>query len=212
VAEIGHNGQANHQYDLKDFWSSVDSRSMPAVSFLKAAAYQDGHAGYSSPLDEQRFLVETINRLQKTPDWKNTAVVIAYDDSDGWYDHQMGPIVNASNDPVHDALTGTNTCASNVSRIAGGYQDRCGYGPRLPLIVVSAYAKVNFVDHTTTDQSSILRFIEDNWSTGRVGNFSFDQKAGSLNNLFGFSDAASGRSSAVSKLFLDPSTGRPSKS
>ena len=80
---------------------------MPAVSFLKAPAYQDGHAGYSSPLDEQRFLVETINRLQKTPDWKNTAVVIAYDDSDGWYDHQMSPIVNQSNDPAHDALTAT---------------------------------------------------------------------------------------------------------
>ena len=59
---------------------------MPAVSYLKAAAYQDGHAGCSTPLDEQRFLVDTVNRLQKTPDWKDTAVVVAYDDSDGWYD------------------------------------------------------------------------------------------------------------------------------
>jgi phospholipase C len=209
VAEIGHSGPANHQYDLTDFWSSVDARSMPAVSFLKASAYQDGHAGYSSPLDEQRFLVETINRLQKTPDWKNTAVVIAYDDSDGWYDHQMSPIVNQSNDPAHDALTATSTCGTNASRIAGGYQDRCGYGPRLPLIVVSPFAKVNFVDHTTTDQSSVLRFIEDNWNTGRVGNFSFDAKAGSLNDLFTFSDGASGKSSAGNELFLDPSTGQP---
>ena len=56
---------ANHQYDLTDFWSAVDASSLPSVSFLKAAAYQDGHAGYSTPLDEQRFLVETINRLQK---------------------------------------------------------------------------------------------------------------------------------------------------
>jgi phospholipase C len=214
VSEIGHAGQANHQYDLTDFWSSVDAKSMPAVSFLKAPANQDGHAGYSSPLDEQRFLVETINRLQNTPDWKSTAVVIAYDDSDGWYDHQMSPIVNQSNDPAHDALTDTNTCGTNASRIAGGYQDRCGYGPRLPLVVVSPYAKANFVDHTTTDQSSILRFIEDNWKTGHVGNFSFDQKAGSLNNLFVFSDQGSGkgRSSAGNKLFLDPSTGQPSKS
>jgi phospholipase C len=214
IAEIGHSGQANHQYDLTDFWSSVDAKSMPAVSFLKAPAYQDGHAGYSSPLDEQRFLVETINRLQKTPDWKSTAVVISYDDSDGWYDHQMSPIVNHSNDPAHDALTGSNTCGSTGS-VAGGYQDRCGYGPRLPLIVVSPYAKVNFVDHAATDQSSILRFIEDNWKTGRVGNFSFDQKAGDLNGLFTFSAGASGQSNAsgsvANELFLDPSTGRPSK-
>jgi len=211
VSEIGHAGQANHQYDLTDFWSAVDAKSMPAVSFLKAPAYQDGHAGYSSPLDEQRFLVETLNRLQKTPDWKSTAVVISYDDSDGWYDHQMSPIVNQSNDPAHDALTNTSTCGTNANRIAGGYQDRCGYGPRLPLIVVSPYAKANFVDHTTTDQSSILRFIEDNWNTGRVGNFSFDQKAGSLNNLFAFSDKSKGDSNGQQNLFLDPATGQPAK-
>jgi len=212
VAEIGHSGPANHQYDLTDFWSSVDARSMPAVSFLKAPANQDGHAGYSSPLDEQRFLIETINRLQKTTDWKNTAVVIAYDDSDGWYDHQMSPIVNQSNDPAHDALTDTSTCGTNAGRIAGGYQDRCGYGPRLPLVVISPYAKANFVDHTTTDQSSILRFIEDNWKTGRTGNFSFDEKAGSLNNLFSFSDdQRKADSQGQPKLFLDPATGQPVK-
>jgi phospholipase C len=211
VSEIGHAGPANHQYDLTDFWSSVNAKSMPAVSFLKAPANQDGHAGYSSPLDEQRFLVETINRLQKTPGWGNTAVVISYDDSDGWYDHQMSPIVNQSNDPAHDALTDTSTCGTNASRIAGGYQDRCGYGPRLPLIVVSPFAKANFVDHTTTDQSSILRFIEDNWQTGRIGNSSFDEKAGSLNNLFVFSGQSRGDSKGQPSLFLDPATGQPAK-
>ena len=212
MAEIGHSGPANHQYDLTDFWSSVEAKSMPAVSFLKAPAYQDGHAGYSSPLDEQRFLIQTLNRLQKTPDWKNTAVVIAYDDSDGWYDHQMSPIVNQSNDPAHDALTDTSTCGANAARIAGGYQDRCGYGPRLPLVVISPYAKANFVDHTTTDQSSILRFIEDNWKTGRTGNFSFDEKAGSLNNLFSFSDdQTKADSQGQPTLFLDPVTGQPAR-
>jgi phospholipase C len=109
---------------------------MPAVSVLKAPANEDGHAGYSSPLDEQRFIVETINRLQQTPDWKDTAVVISHDDSDGWYDHQMSPIVSQSNDSAHDGLTDTSTYGTKASRIAGGYQDRCGYGPRLPLVVV----------------------------------------------------------------------------
>jgi phospholipase C len=63
---IGKQGQANHQYDLEDFWSAVDTHNMPAVSFLEAPAYLDGHPGYSDPLDEQTFLGNTINRLQKT--------------------------------------------------------------------------------------------------------------------------------------------------
>jgi phospholipase C len=87
----------------------------------------------------------------------------------------------------------------------GGYQDRCGYGPRLPLLIVSPYAKSNFVDHSTTDQTSILRFIEDNWETGRIGNFSFDTKAGSLMNMLTFT--RNGPVGGPNKLFLDPVTG-----
>ena len=209
VAEIGHAGVANHQYDLTDFWSAVDAKNMPSVSFLKAAGYQDGHAGYSTPLDEQQFVVSTINRLQKTPDWKSTAVIIAYDDSDGWYDHQMSPIVNQSNDPGVDALAGGTSCGTGAP--LGGYPDRCGHGPRLPLLVISPYAKSNFVDHTVTDQTSILKFIEDNWKTGRVGNGSFDANAGSLGNLFSFTGDERGPENSRSTLFLDPLTGQPTR-
>jgi phospholipase C len=200
---VGSPDQANHQYDLADFFAALDADNLAAVSLLKAPAFQDGHAGNSNPLDEQAFLVSTINRIQRTPFWHDTAIVIAYDDSDGWYDHQMGPIVNQSLDPVNDALDGT-TCGKKAQNVAGGYQDRCGYGPRQPLLVVSPWAKENFVDHQVTDQTSILRFIEDNWQTGRIGNFSLDEKAGSLDNLFDFSHPRGRR------LFLDPSTGRPS--
>ncbi len=201
VAMIGHTDQANHQYDMQDFWAAVDAGNMPAVSFLKAPAYQDGHAGYSDPLDEQTFLVQTINRLQRSPEWATTAVIIAYDDSDGWYDHNMGPIVSQSGDPVNDALT-NGSCGNGGS----GYADRCGYGPRLPLLVVSPWAKRNFVDHSTTDQASILRFIEDNWNLGRIGDDSFDAKAGSLGNMFNFSH---GHRHHVRRLFLNPTTGQP---
>jgi phospholipase C len=200
TAMIGKTDQANHQYDLEDFWNALDHGSLPAVSFLKAAAYQDGHAGYSDPLDEQTFLVETINRLQKSPEWNETAVIIAYDDSDGWYDHVMGPILQTSQTNA-DALTGPGSCGV---RVPGQYQGRCGYGPRLPLLVVSPFAKDNFVDHTVTDQSSILRFIEDNWSLGRIGDQSFDALAGTLDNLFDFSPAHHAK-----RVFLDPSTGQP---
>jgi phospholipase C len=199
IAMIGKTDQANHQYDLSNFWDAATRGDMPAVNFLKASGYQDGHAGYSDPLDEQHFLVDTINRLQKLPTWSSTAVIIAYDDSDGWYDHVMGPIVSQSNDPAYDALSDPGQCGTLK---AGAYPDRCGYGPRLPLLVISPFAKENFVDHSITDQTSILRFIEDNWRLGRIGNQSFDALAGSLSNMFDFS---SHRNSA--RLFLDPSTG-----
>ena len=70
---------------------------MPSVSYLKAAEYQDGHAGYSDPLDEQNFLVNTVNQIEKSKYWTSTAIVVTYDDSDGWYDHQASQIVNGSN-------------------------------------------------------------------------------------------------------------------
>ena len=198
AAMIGRQDKANHQYDLADFWVAVKARNLPAVSFLKAPGYQDGHAGYSDPLAEQRFIVETMNKLQKLPTWKETAVIIAYDDSDGWYDHVLAPVVNQSN-MVADALTGPRSCGVAAPK---AYQGRCGYGPRLPLLVISPFAKHNFVDSTVTDQTSILRFIEDNWGLGRIGNQSFDEKAGSLTNLFDFNHRSERR------LFLDPNTGR----
>jgi phospholipase C len=196
---IGQTDQANHQYDLSDFWAAVNAGHMPAVSFLKAAAYQDGHAGYSDPLDEQTFLVDTINALQKTPAWGSTAVVIAYDDSDGWYDHVMGPIVMPSAS-AQDALTGPGVCGTPQP---GAYLDRCGYGPRQPLLVISPFAKRNFVDHSVTSQSSILRFIEDNWNLGRIGNQSFDALAGTLDNMFSFQGPEN------DKLILNDQTGEP---
>lgn len=52
VAEIGHNGRANHNYDLSGFDAAIEAGNLPAVSFLKAGEYQNGHAGYSDPLDE----------------------------------------------------------------------------------------------------------------------------------------------------------------
>jgi phospholipase C len=200
VSMIGQTDQANHQYDLTDFWAAVEAGNMPAVSYLKAAAYQDGHAGYSDPLDEQTFLVNTINKLEQSKFWKSTAVIIAYDDSDGWYDHVLAPVVSQSAS-ADDALSGPGTCGTPR---AGAYLDRCGYGMRQPLLVISPFAKHNFVDHSVTDQSSILRFIEDNWNLGRIGNQSFDALAGSLGGMLTTGDEGDGN-----KLFLDPSTGQP---
>jgi|HubBroStandDraft_2_1064218.scaffolds.fasta_scaffold01816_6 phospholipase C len=185
VALIGHQGdQANHQYDIPDFWNAAHAGNLPAVSFIKAPAYQDGNAGYSNPLLEQQFVVDFVNRLQAFPDWQTTAVVLAWDDSGGWYDHVMSPIINQSQ-TARDSLTGVGLCGSNPNKIAGGYQARCGYGTRLPFLLVSPWAKQN-VDHGVTDQTSIIRFIEDNWQTGRIGDSSFDALAGDIQAMFDF--------------------------
>ncbi|MBE8518871.1 alkaline phosphatase family protein [Amycolatopsis sp. H6(2020)] len=196
VQAIGQTDRANHQYDISDFNDALQAGSMPAVSFLKAPEYQDGHAGYSDPLDEQQFVVGEINKIQQSPDWKSTAIVLAYDDSDGWYDHQKPPIINGS----HDASQDQAVCTAKATTV-GTYADRCGYGPRLPLLVVSPFSKVNHVDHTLTDQTSVLKFIEDNWFTGRIGDASFDTRANSLDGMFDFWWPK------ARKVALDPKTG-----
>ncbi|UJB45595.1 phospholipase C [Streptomyces sp. A1-5] len=188
VDEIGHAGQANHNYDLTDFDAALRAGKLPAVSFLKAPAYQDGHAGNSDPLDEQHFLVDQINHIQQAPQWKDTAVVVAYDDSDGWYDHAFAKPRNGSKDSSTDAngkSTDSPACQSGPAA-AGGYQDRCGPGTRQPLLVISPYSKTNHIDHTATEQTSVIKFIEDNWHLGRIGDASFDARAGALTSMFDF--------------------------
>ncbi|MBI4900670.1 MAG: alkaline phosphatase family protein [Actinobacteria bacterium] len=199
MTEIGHAGQANHQYDLSDFAAVVNSPDMPAVSFLKAADYQDGHAGYSDPIDEQAFLASQINAIEASPNWANTMVVVAYDDSDGWYDHQAAVLTNASA-TTDDAKFCAAAAASGVP-VADGQADRCGPGPRQPLLVISPFAKTNYVDHTQTDQASILRFIEDNWNVGRIGGASADTRAGSLAGMLHLPNPK------APQVLVDPRTG-----
>jgi phospholipase C len=208
VDMIGQTDQANHQYDLTRLWQALDAHNLPSVSYLKAPGYQNGHPGYSDPLLEQEFVVETVNRLMRSPEWATMAIIIAYDDSDGWYDHVMPPVVNQSQ-TAYDFLSAPNDSGgqSGTNPPLGGYQGRFSFGPRMPLIVISPFAKVNFVDHTVTDQSSIVRFIEDNWGLDRIGDSSFDQYSGTLLNMFDFEDSHRGH--LAGRLILDPQTGQP---
>ena len=203
-----HDGGANHQYDVHDFFDALSAGNFPAVSFVKAPGYQDGHAGYSDPLDEQTFVTGVINAVMKQPEWSSTAVVILYDDSDGWYDH-VPNIVRGSNIPV-SGFDNLAQCTSVNTEVLPGVdggkpaQGRCGYGPRLPLLVVSPYARPNFVDHAVTDQTSVLRFIEDNWVGGQRIAGSYDAIAGRLDNMLDFNAKPNTR-----QYLLDGSTGEP---
>ena len=196
---------ANHQYDINDFFSAVSAGNYPSVSFLKAPAYQDGHAGYSDPLDEQAFVTKVVNFLEQQPDWKSTAVIVAWDDSDGWYDHQYQSPTSASFSSA-DQLNGNGICGTGTQPAGLNGQPvngRCGPGTRLPFLVISPYAKQNYVDHTLISQASVVRFIEDNWLGGqRIGGGSFDATAGSIMNLFNFS-----ASPRTTPLYLDPTLG-----
>jgi len=197
---------ANHAYDLEDFFTAVGSGNYPAVSFIKMAAYQDAHPGNSDPLDEQTGLVTLINFLQQRPDWDSTAVILAYDDSDGWYDHAFSPTTRTSFSPS-DALNGAGICGVVGTTEPIGVNGlpvhgRCGPGTRQPFMVISPYAKKNYVSHAFVTQASIPQFIEDNWLNGeRVGGGSFDATTGSIVDMFNFSRANS------TALILDPTFG-----
>ncbi|HEV2952475.1 MAG TPA: alkaline phosphatase family protein, partial [Candidatus Dormibacteraeota bacterium] len=122
-----------------------------------------------------------------------------------WYDHVLAPILTQSQTGL-DGLTGAGLCGSNPARVPAGQQGRCGLGPRLPLLVISPFAKKNYVDHSVTDQSSIIHFVEDNWKLGGIGSGSVDQSSGSLNGMFNFNDREGGGDD--SRLFLNPQTGQ----
>jgi phospholipase C len=226
TAEIGHDGPANHGYDIQDFFTAVSAGNYPAVSFIKMPAFQDSHpnGGESNTLDEQAGVVDLINFLQEQPDWDSTAVIIAYDDSDGWYDHAFAqPTTRASFSQIPvikggvqtsltDALNGNGNCgipgALGTSLPEGihgqGVNGRCGVGMRQPFLVISPYAKKNFISHVFSTQASIPQFIEDNWLNGeRLGQGSFDndRQTGSIMDMFDFSQKP-GR-----KLILDRTEG-----
>ena len=218
----------NHNYDTSDFDQLVagisagrlPASALPAVSFLKAPGYQDGHAAYSDPADEQQFIVNEINALQKSPDWRSTAVIVNYDDSDGWYDHVYSGVTNPSTSAA-DNLTGTTTTgptsgkctqAASSDTPLNGEQGRCGFGPRLPMMVISPYSKVNGIDHNLSDQASIINFIEYNWRLPGIQGSADqilagrDQASGIPFDLAGMFDFGARH---TTPLILDPATGQP---
>ncbi len=197
---------ANHAYDLNQFEAAVGQGNFPAVSLIKLPTFQDAHPGNSDPLDEQTGVVNLINFLQQQPDWDSTAVIISYDDSDGWYDHAFAPTTHASFS-TSDALNGAGLCGAVGATEPAGLNGlpvagRCGPGTRIPFLVISPYAKTNYVGHVQISQASIPQFVEDNWLNGkRLGGGSFDATTGSIMDMFNFKKAN------TKTLILDPTFG-----
>ena len=124
----------NVQHGLDDFITEAEHGTLPAVSFLKPGD-DDGHPGYSTLAAFENFTARAIAAVQNNPKlWKSTAIFVTFDEGGGYYDSGYIQPVSFFGD-----------------------------GPRVPMIVVSPYARRDYVDHTYTDHVSILKFIEANW-------------------------------------------------
>jgi phospholipase C len=186
LSDIGYTDQANHQYDTSYFTDALNGTGgaqLPAVSYIKPPAYENAHPGNSDPLEEQQFLVNEINAIEKSKYWSSTAIVITYDDSDGWYDSATNPTINGS-----DTSLDTSANCAKVSDKVSKAEAACGLGDRLPMIVISPYTRDNYVSNNLTDTASVVKFIEQNWLGGETIPGSYDKVSGSLDAPGGLLD------------------------
>ena len=136
------------------------------------------------------------------------------------YDHAYSGVTNPSLSPA-DNLTNTTTsgptsgqCGPSAQTPAplGGEQGRCGFGPRLPMMVISPFARQNTVDHNLSDMSSIINLVEYNWRLPAIAG-SFDHVLAARDNAAGLPFDLAGmfrfRGPRAARLLLDPATGQP---
>jgi|GEM_PF-864630 len=112
------------------FLTDLQAGKMPDVSYLAGNDTQNEHPPYSVQSGEQ-WVESTVGAIQASPYWSSTAILITWDDYGGWYDHVVPPQV-----------------------------DKYGDGFRVPLLMVSPFAKHGYIDHTFSDHTSILKFME----------------------------------------------------
>ncbi|MHB8421980.1 MAG: alkaline phosphatase family protein [Leptospirales bacterium] len=130
----------------KEFLSRLKTGTLPSVSFIKPGDDQNGHPAYSTLSNFERFVKKTVALVQSRPEiWKNTAIFITLDEGGGYYD-------------------------SGYIQLLSFFGD----GTRVPLIVVSPFAKKGFVDHTYYDHVSLIKFIEKNWHLDPLSKRSLD--------------------------------------
>jgi len=137
--------RADTEHDANQFIADATAGNLPAVSFLKPGD-DDGHPGYSTLAGFENFAARAIAAIQGNPSlWRSTAVFVTFDEGGGYYDSGYIQPVSFFGD-----------------------------GPRVPMLVISPYAKAGFVDHTYTDHVSILKFIEANWGLSPLTSLSED--------------------------------------
>ncbi len=133
-------GRAQHLKDETDFIAAAKAGTLPAVSFVKPIGANNEHPGYASLLAGEQHAIDLINDVRNGPNWKDTAIIVTYDENGGLWDHVAPP-------------TG----------------DIWGPGSRVPMIIISDLAKKGYVDHTVYDTTSILTTIEHRWGVAALG-------------------------------------------
>jgi acid phosphatase len=133
-------GRAQHLKDEQDFWGALREGKLPAVAFIKPLGPDNEHPGYASLTRGQQHVLELVAAVMNSPYWKDTAIIITYDENGGLWDHVAPPKA-----------------------------DRWGPGSRVPAIIVSPYAKRRYIDHTQYDTTSILKLIETRWGLRPLG-------------------------------------------
>ncbi len=133
-------GRAQHLKDEQDYWAALRDGKLPAVAFVKPLGPDNEHPGYTNLMRGQQHVLELVAAVMNSPYWKDTAIIITYDEHGGRWDHVAPPKV-----------------------------DRWGPGARVPAIIVSPFAKRRYVDHTQYDTTAILKLIETRWGLKPLG-------------------------------------------
>jgi phospholipase C len=128
--------QLGNIHPIAKFYAAARKGTLPAVSWVTPTDAVSEHPPESIGVGEN-YVTGLINTIMAGPDWKSTAIFLAWDDWGGFYDHVKPPQV-----------------------------DQNGYGLRVPALVISPYAKTGFVDHQTLSFDAYLKFIEDDFLGG----------------------------------------------
>jgi acid phosphatase len=126
--------RATHLKDGEDFVQAIDSGTLPQVAFYKPAGRLNQHPSYTDLAIGDNHIADLLERLKQSPQWNGMAVIVTYDENGGFWDHVPPP-------------QGT------------GWGDHFGPCTRIPTLIISPYAKRSFVDATSYDTTSILKFI-----------------------------------------------------
>jgi phospholipase C len=136
----GTRDRAEHLKDATDFLKAIDRGALPAVAFYKPIGSLNEHPGYADLLSGERHAAALIGKIEASPLWRSTVIVVTYDEFGGFWDHVPPP--------------------------AG---DRWGPGSRVPALIVSPFARRGQVDHTPYDTLSILKLIETRFGLEPLG-------------------------------------------
>ena len=132
--------KAQHLKDEKQMMTDIAAGTLPAVTFFKPIGAQNEHPGYASVLEGDTHIAELIKAIQASPVWKDSVIIVTYDENGGLWDHVAPPVI-----------------------------DKWGPGSRVPALIISPFAKKGFVDHTVYDTTSILKFIETRYGLVPLG-------------------------------------------